>query len=600
MPEYTAPVADMRFVLDHVADLSALAALDGYDHADREMVGQVLDQAGRLANQVLSPLNRVGDVEGVVLENGVVRTATGFPEAYRQFIAGGWNGVPFDPDYGGGGLPWAVAVALGEIWNGANMAFAVCPVLTQGAIELISAHGTEQQKTTYLEKLVAGEWTGTMNLTEPAAGSDVGALRTKAVAQADGSYRISGQKIFISYGEHDLTDNIIHMVLARTPDAPPGTRGISCFIVPKFLVDGDGSLGPRNDLRCVSVEHKLGIHASPTCVMSYGDDGGCVGYLIGEENRGMRYMFTMMNNARLSIGLQGLAIAERAYQQAVAFARERRQGRPAGTPADHHVAIIEHADVRRMLMTMRAYVEAMRGLIYANGAAIDMARRHPDAETRATQQELVEILTPVSKGWCTDLGVELASIGVQVHGGMGYIEETGAAQHLRDSRIAPIYEGTNGIHAMDLVFRKLTIRGGGAVRALFAEIGRSATALSGNQQPALATLGAGLGDALTALEQATDWLLDRVHAAPDDAAAGCAAYLRMFGLTIGGHLLARGATAAAGLIAADGADRPFLAAKLATARFYAEQILPQAPALLGPVTAGRETVFAIPADQLCA
>ena len=600
MPEYTAPVRDMRFVLDHVADLPALTALEGYDHADAEMVGQVLEEAGRLANQVLSPLNRVGDGEGVTLENGVVRTATGMADAYRQFIAGGWNGVPFDPNYGGGGLPWAVAMAVGEIWNGANMAFSICPLLTQGTIELIAAHGSDQQKATYLEKLVTGQWTGTMNLTEPAAGSDVGALRTKAIRQADGSYRISGQKIFISYGEHDLTDNIIHMVLARIPDAPPGTRGISCFIVPKFLVNGDGSLGARNDLRCVSVEHKLGIHASPTCVMSYGDDGGCVGFLIGEENRGMRAMFTMMNNARLTIGLQGLAIAERAFQQAVAFARERRQGRPPGTPADHHVAIVEHADVRRMLMTMRAHVEAMRGLIYANGAAIDLARRHPDAETRASQQALVEILTPISKGWCTDLGVEIASIGVQVHGGMGYIEETGAAQHLRDSRIAPIYEGTNGIHAMDLVFRKLTIQGGAPVRALFAEIRQTATALTDADPPALAILGAGLDDALAALETATEWLLERVHTSPDDAAAGCAAYLRMFGLTIGGHLLARGARAAAALLAADGADRPFLAAKLATARFYAEQILPQAPALLGPVTAGRDAVFAIDADQLCA
>ena len=600
MPEYAAPVRDMRFVLDHVVDLRSIAGLEGYQHADAELVGQILNEAARLAGEVLSPLNRAGDQQGATLENGVVRSPDGFKQAYQQFIAGGWTGVPFAPQFGGGGLPWAVAVALGEMWNGANMSLALCPLLTQGAAELILAHGSEAQKATFAEKLVAGEWTGTMNLTEPAAGSDVGALRAKAVPQADGSYRISGQKIFISYGEHDLADNIVHTVLARTPDAPPGTSGISCFIVPKYLVNPDGTLGRRNDLRCVSLEHKLGIHASPTCVMAFGDNGNCVGYLIGEENRGMRCMFTMMNIARLSVGVQGLAIAERAYQQAVAFARERRQGRAAGRPAGEPVAIVEHADVRRMLMTMRAYIEAMRALIYANAEAIDLARRHPDSETRAARQALVEILTPVSKSWCTDLGCELASIGIQVHGGMGFIEETGAAQYLRDARIAPIYEGTNGIQAIDLVFRKLPIRGGEAVKSLLAEIRELAAALTGENEPTLAPLRAGLTDAVGALEAATDWLADKVHAAPDDAAAGCAPYLRMFGLTVGGYLLIRGARAAARLLAEDGADRAFLAAKLATARFYAEQILPQAPALLGPVTRGAETLFAIDADQLCA
>ena len=470
MSDYSAPVRDMRFVLNHVVDLPAIAQLDGYDHADGELVDQVLEEAARLAGEVLGPINHTGDQQGSVLENGVVRTPDGFRQAYKQFAEGGWNGVPFDPEFGGGGLPWSVTMALSEMWNAANMSFALCPLLNQGAVDLIHAHASDEQKATYLEKMISGEWAGTMNLTEPAAGSDVGALRSKAEPQADGSYRITGQKIFITYGEHDFTENIIHLVLARTPGAPGGTKGISCFIVPKFLVNPDGSLGKRNDLRCVSLEHKLGIHASPTCVMSYGDDGDCVGYLIGEENRGMRYMFTMMNNARLSVGTQGLAIAERAYQQAAAFALERKQGRVAGTPADQSSPIVAHADVRRMLMTMRAYIEAMRALIYTNAEAMDLARRHPDDEVRAAKQAMVELLTPISKGWCTDLGCELTSIGVQVHGGMGFVEETGAAQHMRDARIAPIYEGTNGIQAMDLVFRKLPLQSGEAVRALIDEM----------------------------------------------------------------------------------------------------------------------------------
>ncbi len=599
MAEYRAPVRDMRFVLNHVVDLPAIAGLDGYEHADGELVDQVLEEAGRLAGEVLSPLNQAGDQQGAMLENGVVRTAPGFRDAYRRFVEGGWNGVPFDPEFGGGGLPWAVTVALSEMWNAANMSFALCPLLNQGAADLVAAHGSDRQKAIYLEKMISGEWTGTMNLTEPAAGSDVGALRAKAEPQADGSYRISGQKIFITYGEHDYTDNIIHLVLARTPGAPPGTKGISCFIVPKFLVEADGSLGRRNDLRCVSLEHKLGIHASPTCVMSYGDDGDCVGYLIGEENRGMRYMFTMMNNARLSVGTQGLAIAERAYQQAAAFALERRQGRGPGAPAGESSPIVAHADVRRMLMTMRAYVEAMRALIYSNAEAIDLARRHPDEAARAANQALVEILTPVSKAWCTDLGCELTSIGVQVHGGMGFIEETGAAQHMRDARIAPIYEGTNGIQAMDLVFRKLPLQGGEAVAGVIAGMRALDGALADREEPVFGALRTGLAEAIEALSGATDWMLERCRADPDDAAAGAQPYLKMFGITAAGWLLARGALAAAAQLAnGDGVDRPFLEAKLATAQFYAEQILPQAAALAGPATSGKETLYAIEAEYL--
>jgi len=600
MSEYQAPVRDMRFQLNHVVDLATIAGLEGYEHAEQDLVDQILEEAGRFANAVLSPLNGIGDQNGATLDNGVVRTAPGFADAYGQFVEGGWNGVPFDPDHGGGGLPWVVTVALSEIWNAANMSFSLCPLLNQGATELLQAHGSDEQKAVYLEKMVSGEWTGTMNLTEPAAGSDVGAVRSKAEPNGDGTYRISGQKIFITYGEHDYTDNIVHMVLARTPGAPRGTKGISCFIVPKFLVKDDGSLGDRNDLRCVSLEHKLGIHASPTCVMSFGDNGDCVGYLIGEENSGMRYMFTMMNNARLSVGVQGLAIAERAYQRAAAFAVERRQGRALGLPSEGSAAIIDHADVRRMLMVMRAHVEAMRGLVLANAEAMDLARRHPDDAVRAECQLMVELLTPIAKSWCTDTGCEMASIGVQIHGGMGFIEETGAAQHMRDARIAPIYEGTNGIQAMDLVFRKLPLDGGEAVRRLIGTIRSAAEALPETDTPALAALRRELLAASSVLTDVTDWLLGRLREAPNDAAAGGSPYLRMFGLILGGHMLARSAVGAARALDAGDGDADFLRDKLATAKFYADQILPQAAALRGAVTAGAEGVFEIPAEGHCA
>ena len=442
---YAAPLKDMRFVLEHVAGLDQIARLPGGDAADPELVEQILAQAGAFAAEQLAPLNVVGDRQGSRLENGVVRTPEGWREAYRQHVDGGWNSVPFEPDFGGQGVPWLVATAVNEMWQSANMAFALCPLLNMGAVELLSAHGSPEQKSVYLAKMVSGDWTGTMNLTEPQAGSDVGALRTRAVAE-NGHYRIKGQKIFITYGEHDLTENIVHMVLARTPDAPPGSRGISLFIVPKFLPGPDGRPKDRNDLRCVSLEHKLGIHASPTAVMAYGDNDGAIGFLVGEENRGLEYMFTMMNNARLNVGLQGVAIAERAYQQACAYARTRVQGREFGASGKAAaVPIIRHPDVRRMLLTMRAATEAARALTYYAFAALDLAKRHPDAAERARHQARVDLLTPVAKAWSTDIGVEVASIGIQVHGGMGFIEETGAAQHLRDARIAPIYEGTNGI-----------------------------------------------------------------------------------------------------------------------------------------------------------
>ncbi len=596
MPDYAPPFGDIRFVLEHVVDLAALAQLDAYRHADPETCFGVIEEAGRFLAQVFAPLNRVGDQVGCVLGvDGNVVTPPGFRDAYRAYVDAGWGSVPFDPAFGGGGFPWVVALALQEILTSANMAFSLCPLLNQGAIDMLTRYGTDDQQVTYLKNMVTGVWTGTMNLTEPEAGSDVGALRTRAVPADDGSWRITGQKVFITFGEHDLADNIIHLVLARIPGAPPGTKGISTFIVPKYLVNPDGSLGARNDLRCVSIEHKLGIHASPTCVMSYGDDGGAVGYLVGEANEGMRYMFHMMNVARLSVGLEGLAIAERAYQASLAYARQRRQGRAVGAPATESSLIVEHPDVRRMLMTMKAQVEAMRGLLYTNAAAMDRARHSADAEQRQASQELVELLTPVCKAWCTDLGVSVASLAVQVHGGMGYVEETGVAQFYRDSRIAPIYEGTNGIQAIDLVMRKLVMRGGGVVKDLLGEMDAVVGDLAATG-PDLEPVAIGLGHGIDTLRQASDWLLGRVAAAPNDALAGATPYLAMFGLVTGGWLLARSALAAHRLREAGGDNaqgKPeWLSAKVATARFYCQQLLPEVTGLLPAVTGGAAPLFA--------
>ena len=455
MSDYYAPIDDMRFTLRQIAGLDDLAQLPRFEDATPDLIDAVLEEAGKLAGEIIAPLNHSGDQEKSHLENGVVRTPKGFKEAYHAFVEGGWNALPFEPEYGGQGLPWALAGVVTEMINSANMAWALNPLLTQGAVELLQHHGSADQKARYLEKLVSGEWTGTMNLTEPQAGSDVGALKTKAVKQDDGTYKITGQKIYITHGEHDMADNIVHMVLARLPGAPEGTKGISLFLVPKFLVNDDGSLGDRNDLRAVSLEKKLGIHASPTCVMSYGDDGGATGWLIGEENQGMACMFTMMNNARLSVGIQGVAIAERAYQQALSYAKDRTQSR-AISGSDGGVKIIEHPDVRRMLLTMRAYVEAGRAMSYYTMTALDRAKHHNDESLRTVQQrDVVDLLTPIVKAWCTEKGVEAASLGVQIHGGMGFVEETGAAQHYRDARILPIYEGTTGIQALDLIGRKI-------------------------------------------------------------------------------------------------------------------------------------------------
>ena len=592
MSDYTAPLADMRFVLDKIIGLEELAALEGLEAAAPDTVDAVLSEASRFAGEVLAPLNQIGDEQRSVIDGSEVTTPDGFKEAYDRFVEGGWNGIMFDPEIGGQGLPWAVSIAVTEMWESANLAFSLLPILTQAAVACLAEAGSPDQQATYLPKLVSGEWAGTMNLSEPNAGSDVGALKSRAIKEGD-HYRITGTKIFITFGEHDLAENIIHLVLARTPEAPPGTKGISLFLVPKYLVNEDGSLGPRNDLKAISLEHKLGIHASPTAVMSYGDDGGALGYLVGEECEGMRAMFIMMNSARLAVGLEGLGIAERAYQQALAYACERRQGRALGDGGPEPSLIIEHPDVRRMLMLMKANNEAMRAVAYAVGGAMDRAARHPDDVIRRQQNDFVELLTPVVKGWCTDLGVELTSVGVQIHGGIGYVEETGAAQHFRDARIAPIYEGTNGIQAFDLVMRKLPRQDGAAVHRVIDDIKAIDNDLAATNDINFVTIRSALSDTVAALEEATGWLITRSVDDPRSAAAGATPYLRMFGTVYGGYLLAKSALAARAELThgVDSAD--FMRAKIATARFYAEQVLAPATAMVRPITAGTEALFDI-------
>ena len=573
MTDYAAPVRDMSFVIEELIGLETINTLPGLDWVTEDLVRAVLTEAGKFGAEVLAPLNRVGDLQGCELKNGVVTTPDGFADAYRRFTEGGWNGVIAQPEYGGQGMPWLVATAVGEIWDSANLAFSLCPMLTQSAIWALSIHGSPEQKDTWLPKLVSGEWAGTMNLTEPHAGSDVGALRTRAVRDGE-HYRITGQKIFITWGEHDMAENIVHTVLARIDGAPEGTRGISLFIVPKFLVNPDGSLGPRNDLRCAALEHKLGIHASPTAVMSYGDDEGAIGYLVGEENRGMEYMFTMMNNARLGVGREGLAMAERAFQQARDYAAGRVQGRSIADPAAGPVAIAKHPDVRRMLMTMKAEIEAMRALSYVVAAELDVAGRHEDPETRARRQARVDLLVPVVKAWCSDTGVAVTSEAVQVHGGAGFIEETGAAQHYRDSRITPIYEGTNGIQALDLVRRKILDDRGAAIGDLIVEMDAVAGSAGSD---ATAPIRGALADGVTALKEATDWLLGA--RLPETCAAAATPYLALLGTVVGGYLLARSAGVAEKRAEGPDGDEVFYRSKVETARFYAECVLPRAASL---------------------
>jgi acyl-CoA dehydrogenase len=584
---YRAPVNDMLLALNHGAGLQAAVKAGHYGDFDADITAAVLEEAGRFASDVLAPLNRVGDENGIKLEANKVTTAPGWPDAYQRWTAAGWNAVSGPEAFGGQGLPLAINAACTEIWSASNIAFGLCPLLTLSAIEALDAHGSDELKNIYLEKLVSGEWTGTMQLTEPQAGSDVGALRTRAEPAGDGSYRIKGTKIFITYGDHDMTDNIVHFVLARLPDAPAGTKGISLFLIPKFLVNADGSLGARNDIYASGVEHKLGMHASPTCTMTMGDQGGAIGYLVGEENRGMLCMFTMMNQARLGVGLEGVGIADRAYQQALAFAQERRQGRAIGKASDKDGngadPIIVHPDVKRMLMQMRALTAAARTICYATAVALDISVRATDAKTRSAAAARGALLTPIAKAFSTDIGNEVTSLGVQIHGGMGFIEETGAAQHYRDARITPIYEGTNGIQAIDLVTRKLAANGGESVWTLLDELSGIVGQVEASNDPAFGTTGVKLRDALASLDRTSRWLLERVTSAPNDALAGATPYLRLFGSTLGGCMLAGEA-----LAARDVAGDPQRYVTLA--RFFAENISVQAAALERTVMDSAEAV----------
>jgi alkylation response protein AidB-like acyl-CoA dehydrogenase len=581
MSEYVAPLKDIRFVMQELAGLDQVVALPGCEEASPDVIDAILDEAAKFAGAVLSPLNRVGDREGAKWKDTVVTTSPGFKEAYRQFVDNGWNGLGCDPEFGGQGLPKLLSTAVSEMWKAANHAFSLCPMLTQGAIEALMIAGTDTQKSSYLPNLVSGEWTGTMNLTEPSAGSDLAAVRSRAEPVGDGTFRIFGQKIFITYGEHDMTDNIVHLVLARTPNAPEGVKGISLFVVPKFMLNADGTLGERNDVFCVSIEHKLGIHGSPTAVLAFGDNGGAIGTLVGEENRGLEYMFVMMNAARFNVGLEGLGDAERAYQRAVMYAKDRVQGTEVGVRGGPKVPIIKHPDVRRMLMSMRARIEAMRALAYVTAAAQDHAHNNPDEVARKQGQAFAELMIPVVKGWSTESAIDIASLGVQVHGGMGFIEETGAAQHLRDARITTIYEGTTAIQANDLIGRKIAREKGVTIKGIIAEMRAAATLLDGD----LAGIGVRQSAAVDALERAVFWIVDNFSSDPKAAHVGAVPFLHLLGIVAGGWQMGRAAVIARAKAALDDSD-PFWAAKLVTTRFYADHFLTQAPGLADSVVAG--------------
>jgi len=581
MSEYIAPLRDMRFVMQELAGLDQVVSLPGCEEASPDVVDAILEEAARFAGEVLSPLNRVGDTDGAKWKDTVVTTSPGFKEAYRQFVDNGWNGLGCDPEFGGQGLPRLLSTAVSEMWKASNHAFSLCPMLTQGAIEALMIAGTDEQKAAYLPNLVSGEWTGTMNLTEPSAGSDLAAVRSRAEPVGDGTYRLFGQKIFITYGEHDMTDNIVHLVLARTPNAPEGVKGISLFVVPKFLLKADGMPGERNDAYCVSIEHKLGIHGSPTAVLAFGDNGGAIGTLVGEENRGLEYMFIMMNAARFNVGLEGLGDAERAYQRAVVYAKERIQGTEVGVRGGPKVPIIRHPDIRRMLMSMRARIEAMRALAYVTAAAQDNAHANPDEAERRKGQAFADLMIPVVKGWSTESAIDIASLGVQVHGGMGFIEETGAAQHLRDARITTIYEGTTAIQANDLIGRKIAREKGVTILAIIADMRAAATQLDGD----LVGIGARQSVAVDALERAVSWIVANFASDPKAVHVGAVPFLYLLGIVAGGWQMGRAAVIARSRIAAGDADS-FWPAKLATTRFFADHFLIQAPGLAESVVNG--------------
>jgi len=588
---YSAPTDDMSFVLRHIVKMDELTQFPKYQEASQDLVDAVLDEARKLSSDVWAPTNEAGDQETAKLVEGNVVTPTGFKEAYTQFSEGGWNSLSCNEEFGGQDLPWSLSMAVNEMWQSANLALSLCPLLTAAAIEAIEQHGTQEQKEMYLPKLISGEWTGTMNLTEPQAGTDLAAI--KSIAEKDGSgdfYRLRGQKIFITFGDHNFTDNIIHLVLARVAGLPEGNAGLGLFIVPKFLVNEDGSLGQRNDAGPVSLEHKLGIHGSPTCVMQYGDDDGAMAYIVGEEGAGLKNMFTMMNNARITVGLQGVALCERAYQHALSYAKERVQGFALGNKGGDRVAIIEHPDVRRMLMTMRAYTEAARAMAYYAGGMNDRAKEGKDTGAK----KRVDLLTPLVKAWCTDLSVEVASIGVQIHGGMGFIEETGAAQHYRDARILPIYEGANGIHGLDLVFRKLLMDGGAEAKRFLDEMKEQSQKLLGHANDDLDVIQGEMLKALTGLEKTTGWMLDNAKSNTNDLAAASVLYLKQYATIVAGHFMAQSALAAH---QHKDENKDFAEMKLLTARFYAEALLPQVAGLMTPIMGGHSVLAQVTNDQ---
>ena len=587
---YQAPVNDVIFAMRSAAGVDELIESGIYDELDLDTVEAVLQEAGRFAGEVLAPLNANGDRQGSKLVEGIVKTPDGWSEAYKKFTGGGWSALPCPEEYGGQDLPQIVSTSVGEFWNGANLAFGICPLLTQGAIDAIHIGGSDDLKARFLPKLISGEWSGTMNLTEPQAGSDLALLKSRAVPQDDGTYRIFGTKIFISYGEHEMSKNIVHLVLARLPDAPEGTRGISLFLVPKRLVNEDGSLGERNDVVCAGLEEKLGIHASPTCVMNFGEKDGAVGYLVGEENKGLATMFIMMNAARLAVGMQGVALADGATQRAIVYASERRQGQPVDG-GDGAVAIVEHADVRRMLATMQSLTQAARTICLVTAREADLAQRAKDPAARAQAEARAALLTPVAKAFSTDIACEVASLGVQVHGGMGFVEETGAAQYFRDARILPIYEGTNGIQAIDLLMRKLPMRGGVVMQSYLQDLGAIVKEVRQSNQPELRPMGERLGEALTALRDSTVWMGEQMKTDPESALVGATPYLRLFGITAGGCYLASGALLAAKEAGSATSDR-----YIGLARFFAKNIAVGAPGLAASVTTGADSLSSIPAE----
>jgi 3-(methylsulfanyl)propanoyl-CoA dehydrogenase len=590
---YRAPVDEIAFTLKQVCGLGDLQQSARHAELGDDLVDAILTEAGKFASEEIAPLNSVADTHGTPLTNGEVSTPPGWRELYHAWIEGGWNGLTADPESGGQGLPQMLSAAALEMWNSGSMAFAIGPTLTMGAIEAMEKHASADLQAKYLEKLVSGEWMGTMNLTEPQAGSDLNALKAKAERNADGTYRIYGQKIFITYGDHDLTDNIIHMVLARLPDAPAGTKGISLFLVPKFLVNDDGSLGERNDVKVAGVEHKMGIHGSPTCTMVYGDEGGATGWLIGEENRGLACMFTMMNNALLAVGIQGLGVAERAYQHALGYAVERKQGRAPGETQEGMSPIARHPDIKRMLLAMKSRTQVSRAICYACAHAIDMANLAEDAESKTFWSERASLLTPIAKALPTDFGVEVSSLGIQVHGGMGYIEETGAAQHLRDARIASIYEGTNGIQSIDLVMRKLPLSGGKHIKGFISELQAIADEVAASNRPDFGAAAERLNASIQDLRDATDYMANaQSEGRVADALSGATPYLRVAGLTLGGALLAKGALRSV----SEPAQR--LAERTLIARNFCETVLGETAGLKSDILLSAESIQAFDAEAL--